>query len=287
MATTTPNIGLTKPIGTEKYDLDVVNANSDIIDTEITDAKAGSNARIFKVKNDLTDQDNAVSRVSGDSRYIQISQSITAFIHLTYSHATDAVARFNQAGAGKIASFLQNGTEKSYIANDGNFLVNGIKAILANGIQALHATDALRISGQTLSLFKGDGSQEDVVLPAEEAWLANDSRVKTALNALGDAYVFASRAWVNFNGKNIVAIRDSGNVSSITDRGTGAYRMNFIANMPHVDYAVTGASGTGTGSNYWLSCYEGLPNVSYCDIASISGSNEQADIDYISVVVIA
>ena len=28
-------------------------------------------------------------------------------------------------------------------------------------------------------------------------------------------------AWVNFNGKNTVAIRDSANVSSITDNGTG------------------------------------------------------------------
>ena len=70
MATTTPNIGLTKPIGTEKYDLAVVNTNSDIIDTEITDAKAGSNLRIFKVKNDLAHQDNAVSRIAGDGRYV-------------------------------------------------------------------------------------------------------------------------------------------------------------------------------------------------------------------------
>ncbi|AOS80268.1 hypothetical protein Q5W_15465 [Hydrogenophaga sp. PBC] len=39
----------------------------------------------------------------------------------------------------------------------------------------------------------------------------------------GAAPLFAPRAWVNFNGSGTVAIRASGNVSSITDNGVGAY----------------------------------------------------------------
>ena len=35
--------------------------------------------------------------------------------------------------------------------------------------------------------------------------------------------VFTCKAWVNFNGSGTVAIRASGNVTSITDNGTGAY----------------------------------------------------------------
>ena len=41
------------------------------------------------------------------------------------------------------------------------------------------------------------------------------------------AAAYGCRAWVNFNGTGTVAIRASGNVSSITDLGTGYYRVNF------------------------------------------------------------
>jgi hypothetical protein len=57
-----------------------------------------------------------------------------------------------------------------------------------------------------------------------------------------DAPVFACRAWVNFNGTGTVAIRDSGNVTSITDLGTGFYKANFTTNMPDTNYVVVGSS---------------------------------------------
>jgi hypothetical protein len=47
------------------------------------------------------------------------------------------------------------------------------------------------------------------------------------------------RAWVNFNGTGTVAIRASGNVSSITDNGTGDYTVNFTTAMPDANYAST------------------------------------------------
>ena len=50
---------------------------------------------------------------------------------------------------------------------------------------------------------------------------------------------YGVRAWVNFNGTGTVAIRASGNVSSITDNATGDYTVNFATNMPDVNYAAT------------------------------------------------
>jgi hypothetical protein len=47
------------------------------------------------------------------------------------------------------------------------------------------------------------------------------------------------RAWVNFNGTGTVAIRASGNVSSITDNGTGDYTVNFTTAMPDANYGVS------------------------------------------------
>ena len=71
---------------------------------------------------------------------------------------------------------------------------------------------------------------------------ANAAPVKTALNASGNAPIFACRAWVNFNGTGAVAIRGSGNVSSITDNGTGDYTVNFTTAMPDANYAVIGST---------------------------------------------
>ena len=59
---------------------------------------------------------------------------------------------------------------------------------------------------------------------------------------------FTAKAWVNFNGTGTVAIRDSHNVSSITDIETGGYRANFSNNMANANYAVT-SNNTDTEAN--------------------------------------
>ena len=48
------------------------------------------------------------------------------------------------------------------------------------------------------------------------------------------------KAWVNFNGIGTVSIRDSFNVSSITDNGTGRYVVNFANAMVTANYVVAG-----------------------------------------------
>lgn len=62
---------------------------------------------------------------------------------------------------------------------------------------------------------------------------------------------FDCRAWVNFNGQGTVAIRGSGNVSSITDRAVGAYRVNFTTAMPDATYCIsaTAQPNGNTGAN--------------------------------------
>jgi len=54
---------------------------------------------------------------------------------------------------------------------------------------------------------------------------------------------YKCRAWVNFNGQGTVAIRASGNVSSITDGGLGAYTVNFTTAMPDADYCSPCSAG--------------------------------------------
>lgn len=57
----------------------------------------------------------------------------------------------------------------------------------------------------------------------------------------------SAKAWVNFNGTGTVAIRDSFNVDSITDNGTGNYTVNFTNAMPDTNYVVTGMSEANIG----------------------------------------
>ena len=65
--------------------------------------------------------------------------------------------------------------------------------------------------------------------------------------ASGSAPSYSARAWVNFNGTGTVAIRESGNVSSITDNGTGDYTVNFTTALADANYATCMLPGDSTG----------------------------------------
>ena len=63
----------------------------------------------------------------------------------------------------------------------------------------------------------------------------------------GTAPLYMCRAWVNFNGTGTVAIRASGNVSSITDNGTGDYTVNFTTAMSDINYSTSISSAPNYG----------------------------------------
>jgi hypothetical protein len=89
-----------------------------------------------------------------------------------------------------------------------------------------------------------------------------------------------STAWVNFDGTGTVAIRDSENVSSITDNGTGDYSVNFTTNMSDINYSAVGSGGT-SGSSV-LFDLRGVSNFAVGSFKLItrnsSGSNVDADV---------
>ena len=70
---------------------------------------------------------------------------------------------------------------------------------------------------------------------------------------------YAAKAWVNFDGTGTVAIRQSGNVSSITDNGTGNYAVNLSSALTDANAALSGgayenATGTYTGALRCVGC---------------------------------
>ena len=58
-----------------------------------------------------------------------------------------------------------------------------------------------------------------------------------------------AKAWVNFDGTGTIAARDSFNVSSLTDDGTGLYSVNFNNNFSDGKYAGVGTVGNADASN--------------------------------------
>ena len=94
-----------------------------------------------------------------------------------------------------------------------------------------------------------------------------------------DAPLFGCRAWINFNGTGTIAIRDSGNVTSITDNGTGDYTVTFTTVMPDANYsAVLSAGRTQDTTNAMrVGVIKGPPNASFVRIATCSSDNSTSD----------
>ena len=126
-------------------------------------------------------------------------------------------------------------------------------------------------------------SDRTLTLPDSTGTIATAESTLTQFNASGSAPVYAARAWVNFNGTGTVAIRASGNVSSITDNGTGDYTVNFTTAMPDVNYAVS-ATGGRSGSSFGL-YLQGIATTTTLPISTRSLAGAAEDSSEIQIAV--
>ena len=149
---------------------------------------------------------------------------------------SDALSLLNASGSAPVyacrAWVLFHGTGTVSVGNSGN--VSSVTDA-ATGRYVINITTALPAVTYAVVTNSGISSY-------------TDSDALTLFNASGSAPVYACRAWVNFNGTGTVSIYNSGNVSSITDNGTGQYTANFTTAMPDVDYAVAGATNEDNGT---------------------------------------
>ena len=72
---------------------------------------------------------------------------------------------------------------------------------------------------------------------------------------------FTAKAWANLNGTGTIALRDSHNISSVTDNGTGDYSFNFTNNLANANYSVTNSFSRDGWDNF-VSIYPGHQSVS-------------------------
>jgi hypothetical protein len=81
---------------------------------------------------------------------------------------------------------------------------------------------------------------------------------------------YGCRAWCNLNGTGTIAIRGSGNISSVTDIGTGNYQYNLTNAMPDANY-----SATYNDYSYGLGWTDNLTTSSYRSQSTLTNFNAQ------------
>jgi len=111
---------------------------------------------------------------------------------------------------------------------------------------------------------------------------SGDFRFNSGFGSVATAY--GVRAWVNFNGTGTVAIRASGNVSSISDQGTGSYNVNFANNLVDDDYCVSLMSSDGDNG---LFLYATSYNTDHVNVGTrTSRTTDKVDANPVCVAII-
>lgn len=143
----------------------------------------------------------------------------------------------------------------------------------------------LSAAGVLGNLSPGGGASGEVAI----------ADLRAALNVItlttGSAPYYGARAFINFNGTGTIAIKSSGNVSGITDHGTGNYTMTFATAMPDVNYAEVFGNTTSTSGSLL-----GLPFIASANLdawkttgslrfQTITAGGSLVDCENISVVI--
>lgn len=100
--------------------------------------------------------------------------------------------------------------------------------------------------------------------------------------------LFDCRAWVNFNGVTTTSIRGSGNVSSLTDNGTGDTTINFTTSMPDANYAIVACgkeADNTTGNSSTVTAYKTGMAAGSCQIITVNTSQAKTDFVYVGVAI--
>ena len=135
-------------------------------------------------------------------------------------------------------------TESFYVSS----VLNAIPATAAS-ISSTYLASNLTITTPTIDTITSAASTALTLKSAGTNGVIIDTSQNLQFNSgYGSvATAYGCRAWVNFNGTGTVAIRASGNVSSITDLGTGTYTVNLTTAIVDANYAIQISSGFASG----------------------------------------
>lgn len=159
------------------------------------------------------------------------------------ANANTGASTVNVSGLGVKKILLQDGTTT---LSGGEIRANEFVDLVYNSAADSAAgayTTIKQNASETVAGVAELATSAEAITGTDAVRAITPSTLRSGLNASGSAPVYACRAWVNFNGTGTVAIRASGNVSSITDVNVGEYKVNFITSMPDADYSACAQAG--------------------------------------------
>lgn len=174
---------------------------------------------------------------------INLTTATGNFLHVTGTTTITAVT----LGAGMRREVIFDGILTLTHHATSNNLPGGANITTAVGDRASYYSDGTtvyctkyqRADGKAVSATEiSVASSVEAIAGTDNTKMITPLQLRNGLNASGTAPVFACRAWANFNSTGTLIIKSSGNISSITDNGTGNYTINFTTPMPDTNYAV-------------------------------------------------
>lgn len=218
---------------------------------------------------------------------INLTTATGNFLHITGTTTIAAVT----LGSGMRREVIFDGILTLTHHATNNNLPGGANITTSVGDRASYYSDGTTV--YCTKYVKADGtsvisqsvaSQAEAIAGTDNTKIITPLQLRNGLNASGTAPIYACRAWVNFNGTGTVAIRASGNVSSITDNGTGDYTVNFVTAMPDVNYIGVGSVSTSSaGSPRIIAPYDSVHSASAFRFFTTNGSGSVADESIVSI----
>jgi hypothetical protein len=217
---------------------------------------------------DVVIQNNGTETVridsSGDLNLSSGELNLTGNVNASATSTENRVFNIGKGRTGNGSSFIN-------FVGDTTYTDYGLRILRGGGAGGNSSSSIIHRGTGQLRIFATDaGSIKFRTSNTERASISSTGDFSFNSGYGSSATAYGCRAWVNFNGIGTIAIRGSGNVSSVTDLGVGNYRPNFATAMPDTNYAAVGTAGN-TSSGILGIVNAANRNISFCQVYPISG----------------
>lgn len=162
--------------------------------------------------------------------------------------------------------------------------INGTTGIA--GVDGSAGTPAVQGADTNTGIYFGADTISFAEGGAEAVQIDSSANLKFNSGYGSVATAYGCRAWVNFNGTGTVAIRASGNVTSITDHGTGEYTVNFTTALSDANYTTVITCGDASGTAKLATGWSAAPTSTAYRILTYNWSGgAAADPAYVNVAI--